>query len=81
MTWWGPGRETSDRARVDTVEVVGERSGSKRCGGGRRPAIALKLTRWEWDTSGWARVDTVEVVNELLGTKRRGGGRRRAIGV
>ena len=71
----------SDWARVDTVEVVGERSGLKRRGGGRRRAIALKLTRWEWDTSGQARVDTVEVVNELSGTKRHGGGRRRAIGV
>ena len=71
----------SDRAQVDTVEVVGEWSGLKRRGGGRRRAIVLKLTRWEWDMSSRARVDTVEVVNEWSGSKRHGGGRRRAIGV
>ena len=54
------GRETSDRARVDTVEVVDEQSGSKGCGArGRRRAIALELTWWECDTSGRAQTDAV----------------------
>ena len=53
------GRETSDRARVDTVEVVDEQSGSKGRGGGRRRAIALELTWWECDTSGQAQTDAV----------------------
>ena len=45
LTQWG--RETSNRARVDTKEVADKQSGLKRCGGGRRRAIALELTRWE----------------------------------
>ena len=53
------GRETSDRARVDTVEVVDEQSGSKGRGGGRRRAIALELTWWECDMSGQAQTDAV----------------------
>ena len=40
--WWR--WETSGCARIDMVEVADELLGSKRCGGGRRRAIALKLT-------------------------------------
>ena len=40
--------------RKDTVGVGHKQSGSKRCGGGRRQAIRLELTQWEWDTSSQA---------------------------
>ena len=59
LTWWG--RETSDRARVDTVEVADKRSGLKRHGGGRRQAIALKLMQQWRETSNRAQIDTVLV--------------------
>ena len=87
MQW---GREMSNWAQVDTVEVADEWLGLKRHGGGRRQAIVLKLTWWEWDMGGqaqidvvgemsnWARVDMVEVADKWSGPKRCGGGRRQA---
>ena len=46
------GRETSDQARVDTVEVVDEQSGSKGRGGGRKRAIARELHGYEAPAAG-----------------------------
>ena len=52
--------------RKDTVGVGHERSGSKRCSGGRRQAIGLELTWWEWDMSSRARIDMVVVGHKQL---------------
>ena len=44
-------------ARIDTVGVGDEHSGSRGHGGGGRRIVALKLMQWGWETSGRARKD------------------------
>ena len=57
----------SDCARIDTVRVGDERSGSKRRGEGGTQAIGTELTWGEQDMGGWA--------------QGHGGGGTRAVGL
>ena len=54
----------SSQARIDTVGVGDEQSGSRVHGGGGTRVVALKLTWWEWQMSVRAQIDMVGVGDE-----------------
>ena len=68
-------------ARIDTVGVGDERSGSRAHGGSGTRAVVLELTWWEWQTSSQARIDTMGVGNERSGSRAHGGGGTRVVGL
>ena len=65
-------RDPCARARMCTVEVGGERLGSKKHGWGGGQALGPEEMRSGWETSARARIDTVGVEEEQLRSRGHG---------
>ena len=76
LTWWR--QEISIPARIDTVGMKDEQSGSRVHGDGTQ-VVGLELTQWGWQMSDRAQKHMGEMGHKQLGSRAHGGDGRQAV--